>query len=327
MKNNDTVNKFLVSVIVPNFNHQLFLKERLNSIVQQSYKNFECIILDDASDDNSIEIIDHFVNKNKNFRSFKFHKNSGNTFVQWNKGVNMAKGEFIWLAESDDLADSDLLAKLLKPLIYDPDIAITYCQSHKMNHQGNVTGSWLDYTADLDAFQFEEDFVMEGIQFIDKFLIKRNVIPNASAVLFRKSIFDKVGGADEMLKTNSDWLTWLKMLCYGKVAYIHDHLNYFRFHSKSVIGLANSFKSDNQYSQKFDYVLRKKISQFLKLHSIVLPKRVLEYNKIAIQLDEGNLGLFVLGKGSFFYGWFLILKSSIYPKLKSGFIKKALKLL
>ncbi len=327
MINNNTKNKVLVSVIVPSFNHQLYLKERLISIVQQSFEAFECIILDDASEDNSVEIIDSFVGEDDRIRSFKYLQNSGNTFVQWNKGVHLAKGEFIWLAESDDIADSELLAKLLKPLIEDQDIVLSYCQSHKMNHQGNVTGSWLDYTADLDSIQFEEDFVMEGIQFIDKFLIKRNVIPNASAVLFRKSIFDKVGGADEMLKTNSDWLTWLKMLCYGKVAYIHNHLNYFRYHSKSVIGLANSLKSENQYSPKFDYILRKNIIQFLKLHSIVLPKRSVEYNKSAIQLDEGNLGLFVLGNGLFLYGWFLILKSSIYPKLQSGFIKKALQLL
>ena len=283
--------------------------------------------MDDASNDNSIEIIDSFVAADERLSSINYFQNSGNTFVQWNKGVNLAKGQFIWLAESDDIADPELLTALLKPLLEDQDVVLSYCQSHKINQQGIVTGTWADYTADLDSSQFEKSFVMDGIQFIDKYLIKRNVIPNASAVLFRKSIFDTAGGADEMLKTNSDWLTWLKMLCYGKVAFIHHHLNHFRYHSKSVIGLANSSKSRDQYSQQFDYILRKKYAAYVKANGILMPEYGMKFNRKAIQLDEGNKGLFLLDKGVFFYGWYLILKSSIYPKIQSGFIKKALKYL
>ena len=327
MKNNYTGNNILISVIVPNFNHQSFLQERLNSIVDQTFSSFECIILDDASNDNSIEIIDSFVAADERLSSINYFQNSGNTFVQWNKGVNLAKGQFIWLAESDDIADPELLTALLKPLLEDQDVVLSYCQSHKINQQGIVTGTWADYTADLDSSQFEKSFVMDGIQFIDKYLIKRNVIPNASAVLFRKSIFDTAGGADEMLKTNSDWLTWLKMLCYGKVVFIHHHLNHFRYHSKSVIGLANSSKSRDQYSQQFDYILRKKYAAYVKANGILMPEYGMKFNRKAIQLDEGNKGLFLLDKGVFFYGWYLILKSSIYPKIQSGFIKKALKYL
>jgi len=327
MRNNFTCNNISVSVIVPNFNHQPFLQERLNSIICQTFTTFECIILDDASEDNSIEIIDSYVDADERLSSINYLQNSGNTFVQWNKGINIAKGQFIWLAESDDKADPELLNSLLKPLLEDPNVVLSYCQSHKMNQQGIVTGSWSEYTADLDSSQFEKSFVMDGIQFIDKYLIKRNVIPNASAVLFRKSIFDKAGGADEMLKTNSDWLTWLKMLCYGKVAFIHHHLNYFRYHSKSVIGLANSSKNRNQYSQQFDYVLRKKYAAYVKSHGILMPENGMKFNRLAIQLDEGNKGLFLLDKGLFFYGCYLILKSSIYPKIQSGFIKKAFKYL
>jgi glycosyltransferase involved in cell wall biosynthesis len=327
MRNNFTCNNISVSVIVPNFNHQPFLQERLNSIICQTFTTFECIILDDASEDNSIEIIDSYVDADERLSSINYLQNSGNTFVQWNKGINIATGQFIWLAESDDKADPELLNALLKPLLEDPNVVLSYCQSHKMNQQGIVTGSWSEYTADLDSSQFEKSFVMDGIQFIDKYLIKRNVIPNASAVLFRKSIFDKAGGADEMLKTNSDWLTWLKMLCYGKVSFIHHHLNHFRYHSKSVIGLANSSKNRNQYSQQFDYVLRKKYAAYVKAHGILMPENGMKFNRLAIQLDEGNKGLFLLDKGLFFYGWYLILKSSIYPKIQSGFIKKAFKYL
>jgi len=314
-----------LSIIIPNYNHGNYLSQRIQSVLDQTFTDFELIILDDASTDDSVQTINQFRKHNNRIKYYSSEINSGNTFKQWNKGVSLAKGDLVWIAESDDFCDIDFIRRTIQPLLVDEFISVSYCQSHKMDEEDNITGSWSDYTADLDSFQFAEDFVMDGIQFIDKFLIKRNVIPNASGVLFRKSIFDKIGGADETLKTNSDWLTWLKMLCYGKVAYNHDHLNYFRYHSKSVIGMANSFKSEYQYSQQFDYDLRKKIIQFLKSNSIILPNKTLEYNNYLIQLDQGNRGLFVLGNGSFLYGWFLILKSSIFPKLQSGFIKKALR--
>jgi len=320
-------NDIFISIVVPNFNHETYLHDRLNSILEQTFEHFECIVLDDASDDKSVEIINSFVEKDYRVSSINNLTNSGNTFVQWNKGVKLTKGEFIWLAESDDIANPELLFLLLKPILENDDIVLSYCQSHKINHQGVITGSWFDYTANLNSSQFEKSFVMDGIEFIDKYLIQRNVIPNASAVIFKKSIFDKVGGADEMLKTNSDWLTWLKILCHGKVAFTHNHLNKYRYHPKSVISLANSQDSLNHYPQLFDLILRKKFSNYLNASRILIPRNGIKFNRYSIQTHEGNMGLYYLGKGRFLYGWYLIIRSSIYPKLQSGFIKRALKFL
>src|SRR5688572_15349118 len=95
----------LVSVIVPNYNHADFLQQRLESILNQTYQHFEVIILDDFSTDDSKDIIEKYRHNSKVTLISYSTKNMGSTFAQWNKGVEMASGEIIWMAESDDVAD------------------------------------------------------------------------------------------------------------------------------------------------------------------------------------------------------------------------------
>ena len=92
----------LVSVIVPNYNHARYLEQRLDSVFGQTYPNFEVIILDDSSTDNSLEIINRYK-YNPHLSQIVVNKtNSGSVFKQWAKGLSLAKGEWIWIAESDD---------------------------------------------------------------------------------------------------------------------------------------------------------------------------------------------------------------------------------
>ncbi|TXN72117.1 glycosyltransferase family 2 protein, partial [Methylobacterium sp. WL8] len=113
----DANDEFLpkVSIIVPNFNHAPYLNERLKSIYDQTYKNFEVILLDDCSYDESAKILTKFANTHKNnTRLFINKKNSGGVFNQWKKGFSLAIGELIWIAESDDYCSSDFLSELVK---------------------------------------------------------------------------------------------------------------------------------------------------------------------------------------------------------------------
>ncbi|TDQ19376.1 glycosyltransferase involved in cell wall biosynthesis [Algoriphagus boseongensis] len=317
-----------VQVIIPNYNHASYLAERLKSIALQTYGTFQAVVLDDFSADTSRDIIDAFVITDPRFSKYYNTVNSGSTFVQWNKGVAMARSEYIWIAESDDSADPLLLQTLIAKLGADPEIVLAYCQSNRMNAEGEVTGSWLDFTADLDPEGlFTTDFIMDGKEYIQRFLIHRNTIPNASAVLFRKSVFEKVGGALVNLKTNGDWLTWLKMLCFGKVAFVAASYNYFRYHNKSVIAKAHQTEHKNTYREQYDTVMRREFVSFLKQHAIGLSPKLLQTNQYYISLDLGHKGLYELKSGQFFMGWKHVLIASFYPKMQSGFIKKALGLL
>ncbi len=176
----------LVSIIVPNYNHEKYLVQRLECIFNQTYSNFEVILLDDCSSDKSREILLGYA-KNPRVSHCVFNTtNSGNTFIQWNKGIELAKGDYIWIAESDDFCELNFLEELIQPVLNDHKIKLVYCQSNKVDEMGKITGSWLNHTDNLDASLFLTSFVMDGNEFIERFLIHKNVIPNASGVLFQK---------------------------------------------------------------------------------------------------------------------------------------------
>ena len=228
----------MVSVIIPNYNHAPYLKQRIDSVLNQTYKDFELIILDDKSTDNSIKIIEEYRD-NPHISHIVYNEvNSGSTFRQWNKGIALAKGKYIWIAESDDCAVPELLSTLVLNIEKYENVSLSYSQSHRLNSKGEVTGDWLFHTKDREPELFDSDFFAEGDDFIQRLLIYKNVVPNASAVLFHKSAFMDVGGADEDIKYCADWMLWLKLLMVGNIAYTSQKLNYFRYHDTSVIASA-----------------------------------------------------------------------------------------
>jgi glycosyltransferase involved in cell wall biosynthesis len=113
-----------VSVIIPNYNHARFLSERIESVLQQSFTDFECIVLDDGSTDNSRGIIEGYAARDARIKFYPSQINSGSPFVQWNKGVQLAKHDLIWIAESDDSCDADLLASLVNIHLQNPGIGL-----------------------------------------------------------------------------------------------------------------------------------------------------------------------------------------------------------
>ena len=235
----------LVSVIIPSYNHEKFLKERIDSVLNQTFQDFELIILDDLSPDNSQEIIESYRAHPKVSQIIYNEKNSGSTFFQWNKAVlSLAKGEFIWIAESDDVADPKFLEALVPMLQQHSEVVLAYSQSAKMDSEGKITGSWSEWTQDLvEGNYFNDSFQMNGQEYIEKFLIHKNTIPNASAVLFRRKTYAEIGGAVVDMKTNGDWDLWLKFLLLGDVYFHNQMLNKFRYHSTSVIARATNNKN------------------------------------------------------------------------------------
>ncbi len=106
----------LVSIILPNYNHAPYLQERLESIFNQTHKNIEVIILDDASTDDSLSILKAYENHPKVTHFVLNKKNSGSPFKQWKKGLELVKGDYIWIAESDDRSELNFLETQLEQL-------------------------------------------------------------------------------------------------------------------------------------------------------------------------------------------------------------------
>ena len=138
-----------VSVVVPNYNHARFLPKRIDSILGQTFQDFELILLDDCSTDDSRSILSRYADDPRVRIEFNA-VNSGSTFKQWNKGVRLARGEYVWLAESDDYADERLLERLVSVLEAEPEVTFAYCRSWRIsetvNRMDSRTCTWLIWT-------------------------------------------------------------------------------------------------------------------------------------------------------------------------------------
>lgn len=224
----------LVSIIVPNYNHRNFLIQRIESILNQTYQNIEIILLDDCSTDGSRSIVEQFRNHPKVRHIVYNEQNSGSPFRQWEKGVSLAKGEWIWIAESDDYAHPTLLEFLVAGTQRHAKIVLSYGQSMEVDRGGNVLRSMLWWVRDLDPNRWTADYVNDGVNEIETCLLYKNSIPNASAVLFKKAAYLKVDKAYTGMKKCGDWMAWIQMLKEGKVSYIAEPLNFFRQHSATT---------------------------------------------------------------------------------------------
>ncbi|TPG72261.1 glycosyltransferase family 2 protein [Hymenobacter nivis] len=224
----------MVTVIIPNYNHERYLPQRIESVLKQTYQDFELLLLDDCSPDNSREILATYAARDNRIKLIFNEKNSGSTFKQWNKGINLANGKYIWLAESDDYADERLLETLVEQLEADENIGVAYCDSWSVDEHSRVIGDWVDFYSELDNKLWTSDFVLEGSQLLNKFMSYRNIIPNASAVVIRKIIIMQAGLADESFRVNGDWVFWAKILAISKIAFSAKKLNFFRQHTNNV---------------------------------------------------------------------------------------------
>lgn len=248
-----------VSIIVPNYNHKKFLKKRLESIVQQTYQDYEIILLDDASSDESVNILNEFSKINKKVKLFIVNKeNSSSPFKQWDKGINFAQGELIWIAESDDWAEPTFLEKLV-PAFSDKNIVLAYCASFNVD-ENDIILSVNQWHTSLSSTHWTRDYIANGSDELSSFLIYRNTINNASAVIFRKRRYFEVGSIEMHMRYAADWLLWGKLIKDRKLCFISQPLNYFRSHQ-------NSTRSSKSLNEEFDrlrenlYVIKSLITE------------------------------------------------------------------
>ncbi|MES0002677.1 glycoside hydrolase family 99-like domain-containing protein [Mesorhizobium sp. M0051] len=228
-----------VSVIVPNYNYARYLGARLSSIVDQTIRPYELIVLDDASIDESVDVIEQFLaDCDIPCRLVVNAENSGSVFRQWMRGVEMARGDYVWIAEADDLADPDFLAELL-PAFERKEVVMSYCQSRQIDGTGRVLSEhYLDYVADIDRSRWTKPYIVDGRQEIAEALYLKNTIPNVSGVLFRREALRNALArhSEEImsLRNAGDWVTYLRLLENGSIAFSPRSLNSHRRHQSSV---------------------------------------------------------------------------------------------
>jgi len=238
-----------VSVIVPNYNYARYLPQRLDSIFGQNFLDFEVILLDDCSMDGS----QNYLKEQASLHRAVTHcivneKNSGNPFEQWAKGIAMAKGEYIWIAESDDYCEKSFLGKMVRLLDANPDVSYALCGSHLVDTDNNPISEDYDKWS-LSSNDDHQVYKYNSNIYLKHFLLWYNASYNASMILFRKKSFEKIQMDFSSLRYCGDWLFWVKMAEVGNVIVLHERLNYFRRHKKSVTFVSDG--GERQMREKF----------------------------------------------------------------------------
>lgn len=239
----------LVSVIVPNYNHAQYLDIRLKSILAQTYTDLEIIILDDNSIDNSKEIIKRYE-KDVHVSHIICNKtNSGSPFIQWNRGFQYAKGDLIWIAESDDCCEPTFLENVVAEFERNSNLSFAFSRSIKIDENGNK-GNILQPI-------FTSDIRIDGKEFNKKYLIWGNKVWNASSVVFRKSNALTVNKQYMDFRGAGDWLFWIEMAEKGDVAVISEPLNYYRIYSYNTTNQMRLSGEEDVEDRKIYNYLRK----------------------------------------------------------------------
>lgn len=219
-----------VSVILPNYNHALYLPERIESILRQTYQDFELILLDDCSTDNSRDILNRYKNHPKVSALVLNEQNTGNTFLQWERGILLARGKYVWIAESDDSADPRFLELTVDALERHPGAVMCLSGSILIDGQGNCKkrpsrDRWKE-TGEVKEF--------DGHAYVEHNLMYRNYVYNASMVLFRREVYGQVDKVFQRYRCAGDWLFWAEVCRTGRVLEVRLKLNRFRQHANKV---------------------------------------------------------------------------------------------
>lgn len=218
-----------VSVIIPNYNYKRYLAQRIESVLSQTYQDFEIILLDDKSTDGSQEVLRSYATNPKVTHCILNEENTGSPFAQWEKGLSVAKGEYIWIAESDDYASSTFLEETVKALDANANAVLAATCSQFVDENG----TYMD--KDYDRVKLDDSVrTYSSHHYIKHHLYWGNDVYNASMVLFRYKDYERIGKQFTRMRYCADWLFWIEMASLGDVIKIHKRLNFFRQHSSRV---------------------------------------------------------------------------------------------
>jgi glycosyltransferase involved in cell wall biosynthesis len=222
-----------VSVIIPNYNHSPYLQWRVDSILQQTFQDFDVTLLDDASTDDSLKILESYARR-PGVRLVRNTVNSGSVFRQWENGIKRTDSQYVWIAESDDWADPRFLERLVGVLDSRPEVGLAYSQSWIADTNFKITGNAVCWTEELDPVRWKSDYVNHGRREIQDYLLDRNTIPNASAVVMRRTALEAARPIHTDFRLCGDWIHWIRMLASSDISFVAESLNFWRLNSSNA---------------------------------------------------------------------------------------------
>lgn len=234
-----------ISIVLVNYNDSQYLDERIQSLLNQTYKDFELIIIDNGSTDNSAEVI-HRYTADLRVKTQLYSENIS-PYKRWNDGVDLTQGEYLQIVSADDSCHPTLLEKLVKKLDDNPSIDFVYSQTLDIDDCGNpLSRERIIY--ELDKERWSQDFIDSG-ESECRYMFFECTIANSGAILMRRNAFINAGKFDATLCLSADHILYIKMLLNtANFAFIAEPLNYLRRYPDT---LTNTTKDDIHLEEKF----------------------------------------------------------------------------
>ena len=203
-----------VSVITAAYNHVHFIRQSIESVQNQTFRDFEHIVIDDGSSDGTADVLKSFGNRITYIR-----QDNRGTHATLNRAIRESSGAFIALLDSDDAWLPDKLERQMKIFEQFPETGLVYSQAYRIDYQGNFkdTGEPFGKPTIADRATFEG-------------LWRDNPIPTPTAI-FRRACVEQVGGFNESLKALSDWELWIRISAKWPVVFIPEPLALYRVHA------------------------------------------------------------------------------------------------
>lgn len=218
----------LVSILIPNRNHSLFLGQAIESALKQTYENIEIIVCDNCSNDNSIEVAIKYLD-----RGVKINKNPINIMsLNYNVLASLATGKYFMILCADDIIKPDFIKKSVDIMEKYQNVGYVHCERDYIDVKGNVT--------ELDPF-FNCSFMVSGEAMLPIYMMTD--VGQAAQTLIRRSVFDKAGKHDtETPHLNIDREQWFRLSMISDYVYLRDKLSLIRIHDNSACSTsANTF--------------------------------------------------------------------------------------
>lgn len=255
----DNTGKPLVSIVFTSYNHREYLRQSLDSLVNQTYPNLEIIIVDDNSTDGSQEILmdyGHYTNIDLKLQM----QNSGSYVKASNYGASFAKGEYILFAQCDDFAEPNQIEILMEVFERNPSVGVVFSKSNLVDENGEVYAN--DFIGRERSFKktVSQSSLINSSK-MKEFLSFSCVIPNLSAAIIKRDLFVKINGLSEKYLVVADWEFWLDLTDETDFYYVSEPLNNFRQHSTTI---RSSIKMKTQiveiYKMFYNHISKNQLS-------------------------------------------------------------------
>ena len=260
----------VLSIIMPLYNSERFIGQAIQSILTQSFKDFELIIIDDASSDGSLDIVKEF--KDSRIRILRNEKNQGISFTR-NKGLNVASGRFIAPFDSDDVAMPDKFEKQVRFLESHPGYGMIGSWARLIDQNGNFLKKRWKLQAKPEA--------------IAAILLFRNYFCHSSIVMRCEAI--PFGGYDERLQLDEDYKMWIEIARKWKVWNLQEYLLHYRVHSDSITRkdhISVSLYDHKIYKENFELLGIALTRQQLNLLTFMKDQDAIENKKTLIEIES-----------------------------------------